>query len=250
MLAAIASGLSSPLIHAPLLFVLLLLLARITRFSRLFRLLSVLPIVWLILCSMTYPSTLLIKNLENQYPAVKLPSQQWQHSDAIVVMAYYYFEDNQLPEISRWPDSSLQRNLQAALMYKTHQMPIYLAGGILGPDNKVAIAEHNKQFLIMMGVKEADIHTVPQGYNTESELAALAPQLKGKKIALITSASHLPRTTNYFEYFGLDYLAIPVDHLSKITIKPMIDLPNARALYRSERAIHEYLGLLYQKIFL
>ncbi len=97
-----------------------------------------------------------------------------------------------------------------------------------------------------MGVSSADIFTTPSGFNTETEAQALSLSLQGKAISLVTSASHLPRAVKYFEDLGIRVLPIPVEHFSQRKIEPMIGLPNASSLYRSERAIHEYLGLIYQ----
>jgi uncharacterized SAM-binding protein YcdF (DUF218 family) len=248
-LAYIASILSSPLIHAPILFAVVRIMAYFSKAPRIYNFLSIIPLVWLILCSMTYPSVLLIKNLEDKYPVVFLKSQQWRETDAIVVLACYHFEDEELPFVSRWPNCSLQRNLHAALMYKAHPLPIYLAAGVLGKKNKSSLAEHNRTFFQQMGVDNADIFTTPSGSNTETEAQALSLLLQNKSISLVTSASHLPRAVKYFEDLGVKVLPIPVEHLSRIQIEPMINLPNAQSLYRSERAIHEYLGLVYQNYF-
>jgi uncharacterized SAM-binding protein YcdF (DUF218 family) len=248
-LAYIASVLSSPLIHGPMLFVIIRIIGYFSKSPRLYKYISIIPLFWLFLCSMTYPSVLLIKNLEDKYPVVFLKSEEWRKTDAIVVLACYYFEDDELPFISRWPNCSLQRNLHAALMYKAHPLPIYLAAGVVGKKNKHSLAQHNQAFFELMGVNSADIFTIPEGYNTETEVKALSPLLQGKWISLVTSASHLPRAVKYFEDLGIKVLPIPVEHLSKRKIEPMIDLPNARSLQRSERAIHEYLGLVYQVYF-
>jgi uncharacterized SAM-binding protein YcdF (DUF218 family) len=248
-LAYIASVLSSPLIHGPILFIIIRTLAHFSKTPRIVNFVSFLPLVWLLLCSMTYPSVLLIKNLEDKYPVVFLQSQEWRKTDAIVVLACYHFEDDALPFVSRWPNCSLQRNLHAALMYQTHPLPIYLAAGVVGKENKYSLAQHNQSFFESMGVDSADIYTTPSGFNTETEAKALGPFLQGKWISLVTSASHLPRAVKYFEDLGIKVLPIPVEHLSRRKIEPMIDLPNASSLYRSERAIHEYLGLVYQGYF-
>lgn len=245
-LANIASILTSPLVHAPILFLIVRLVGYARKNSKLYNYLSIIPIAWLFICSMTYPSVLLIKNLEDKYPVVSLQSDVWKTTDAIVVLACNYFEDDDLPFVSRWPNCSLQRNLHAALMYKIHPIPIYLAGGILGKKDKNSQASHNQYFFESMGVDIEDIYTVAKGVNTETEVAALASLLKGKKVALVTSASHLPRAVTYFELHNIEVLPIPVEHLSKKHVEPVLGLPNAISLYRSERAIHEYLGLIYQ----
>lgn len=247
MLALIASTFSSPLVHSLTLFTFFKILSYTKFKPTFFSYLSIVPLLWLLICSMTYPSVLLIKHLEDKYPVVPLQSQEWRKTEAIVVLACNYFEDNGLPFVSRWPNCSLQRNLHAAMMYREHSMPIFLAGGILGKSDKYSQASHNQDFFEKMGVDSADIFIVPQGTNTESEVDALASILHGKHISLVTSASHLPRAVFYFEEKSIQVLPIPVEHFTRKKVKPVVDLPNAASLYRSERAIHEYLGLIYQK---
>jgi uncharacterized SAM-binding protein YcdF (DUF218 family) len=196
---------------------------------------------------MTYPNVLLIKHFEDKYPVVSLDSQKWQKTEAIVVLACNYFEDDKLPLVSRWPNCSIQRNLHAALMYREHPMPIILDGDVLGRDDKESQANYNKYFFELMGVDSEDIFIVPKGRNTETEVNALASILNGRNISLVTSASHLPRAVFYFEEKKIQVVPIPVEHLSRINVKPMVGLPSETSLYRSERTIHEYLGLIYQK---
>tara|TARA_R110000868_G_scaffold151418_3_gene375917 strand:+ start:1772 stop:2524 length:753 start_codon:yes stop_codon:yes gene_type:complete len=247
MLASIASTFSSPLVHSLTLFAIFKILSHTKIKPTLFSYLSIVPLLWLLICSMTYPSVLLIKNLEDKYPVIPLKSEEWRKTQAIVVLACNYSEDNKLPFVSRWPNCSLQRNLHAALMYREHPLPIFLAGDILGSKDKEPQASHNKYFFEQLGVDSADIFIIPKGVNTETEVNALASILNGRHISLVTSASHLPRAVFYFEENNIQTLPIPVEHFSRIDIEPMLGLPNATALYRSERAIHEYLGLIYQK---
>ncbi|MEP0355653.1 MAG: YdcF family protein [Paraglaciecola sp.] len=246
MLAGIATALSSPLVHSALMFV-LLRLAYLISSSKLLSFFSFLPLGWLLLCSMTYPSVLLIKQLEDPYPTIKVESETWLQTDAIVVLACNYVEDNDLPFISRWPNCSMQRNLYAAQMYQSTNKPIYLAGGILGSKDAYSQAAHNREFLMTMGVNSHDIFVNSKGNDTETEVAALAEMVDGKYISLVTSASHLTRAISYFEDYNIKVLPIPVEHLSRKNVEPLLGLPNASSLYRSERALHEYLGLIYQR---
>jgi uncharacterized SAM-binding protein YcdF (DUF218 family) len=247
MLASIVSTFSSPLVHSLTLFAIFKILSHTKIKPSFFSYLTIFPLLWLLICSMTYPSVLLIKHLEDKYPVIPIQSQEWRKTEAIVVLACNYFEDNGLPFVSRWPNCSLQRNLHAVLMYREHAMPIFLAGDILGSNDKYSQASHNKYFFEQMGVDSADIFIVPKGVNTETEVNALASILDGRNISLVTSASHLPRAVFYFEEKNIQVLPIPVEHFSRKSVEPMIGLPNAASLYRSERAIHEYLGLIYQK---
>lgn len=250
MLSQIANILSSPLVHAPLLYLLLRIVHHFSTHKVVFKGLSYIPIIWLFLCSMTYPSVLLIKPLEDQYPVIMVESPEWRATDAIVVLACNYFEDEELPFISRWPNCSLQRNMQAVLLYKAQKMPIYLAGDILGHNDVQPQAVHNKNFLEKFGVDPNDIHIITKGKTTETEVSALISILKTDNVTLVTSASHLPRAVRYFTDKNIHVVPVPVEHLSRKNIEASLGLPNAYSLYRSERAIHEYLGLIYQNLFL
>jgi uncharacterized SAM-binding protein YcdF (DUF218 family) len=247
ILASIASTFSSPLVHSLTLFTIFKLLSYTKIRPTFFNYLSIVPVLWLLTCSMTYPSVLLIKHLEDKYPVISLGSEEWRKTQAIVVLACNHFEDNKLPFASRWPNCSMQRNLHAVLMYREYPIPIFLAGNILGRNDEESQASHNQYFFEKMGVDSADIIIVPKGRNTETEVNALVSILDGRSISLVTSASHLPRAVFYFEENNIQVLPIPVEHFGRINVKPMFSLPNATSLYRSERAIHEYLGLIYQK---
>ena len=248
MLQSLANSLSSPLVHGPLLFAILQLLSRLPiRGTRILKWLSYIPLLWLGFCSLIYPSVMLIKPLEDQYPTIRLTSPLWQKADGIVVLACNHFDDDALPFVSKWPQCSLQRNLHAALMYQKKPLPIFLAAGIINQLDTKSQAQYNKEFLITLGVKANDIHIFPEGHDTESEVNALAPHLKNKYIALVSSASHLPRAAEYFRLHQISVLPIPVEHLSRKNVSFVLGLPNGLSLYRSERAIHEYLGLIYQR---
>ena len=198
MLQSLANSLSSPLVHGPLFYAILQLFSRLPiQGSRVFKWLSYIPLLWLGFCSLIYPSVMLIKPLEDQYP--------------------------------------------------TKPLPIYLAAGIINHLDAKSQAQYNKEFLITLGVKAKDIHIFPQGHDTESEVDALAPHLLNKYIALVSSASHLPRAVEYFRLHKISVLPIPVEHLSRKNVSFVLGLPNGLSLYRSERAIHEYLGLIYQR---
>lgn len=197
---------------------------------------------------MPYTSTLLIHHLDHHYPTIDFDDKRWQSADAIVVLACSFYDDDALPLTSRWHDCAIKRNLQAVLMYQEKAMPIFLSGGSV-KESDYTHAQFNLQFFKQMNVPEKDITLSERGYNTATESEALAPLLKGKTIALVTSASHQTRAVEYFKRKNLNVIPIPVEHLSRYEREFTLGLPSANNLYRSERAIHEYLGILAQNIF-
>jgi hypothetical protein len=101
MLASIASFFSSPLVHSLTLFAIFKILSCAKIKPNFFSYLSFVPLLWLLICSMSYPSVLLIKHLEDKYPVIPLESQEWRKTEAIVVLACNHFEDGNLPFVSR-----------------------------------------------------------------------------------------------------------------------------------------------------
>lgn len=206
-------------------------------------------ITWLCLCSMSYPSAWLAYQLEKDYPKITLDDPRLGNYQHAVIMACYYFEEEELPYLSRWPDCALQRNLQGVLLARHQPVTLHLAGGILG-EMQQSIAEHNAGFLRKFGVAESKIQIIPYGHDSQSEIAALANQLQGQPVILITSASHMRRAIGYFAAQDIKVLPMPIEHLSSPEPEFQLDVPNGLSLARTERALHEYLGLIYQHFVL
>jgi len=67
------------------------------------------------------------------------------------------------------------------------------------------------------------------------------------RIVLVTSAFHMPRAARLFEQAGLEVQRYPVDFAlgAATRLTPIDLLPSLGALSRSERALREWLGMLY-----
>ena len=246
--SGLANLLASPLVHCSMVIALCLLLKKMrSTNNKMYNILIGGSLCWLLFCSLPFTSTLLIHGLEHHYPSIDVQDEEWKSADAIVVLACSFYDDDALPLVSRWHDCSMKRNLQAALMYKEKATPIYLSGGPVDKTDYTH-AQFNLRFFKQMGIPEEHIILSQQGHNTASEAAGLLPLLQGKTIALVPSASHQIRAVEYFRHQSVTIIPIPVEHLSRYDIEPMIGRPSARSLYRSERAMHEYLGILAQRL--
>ena len=72
----------------------------------------------------------------------------------------------------------------------------------------------------------------------------LAEQRGIRRVLLVTSSLHMPRALLIFRETGLDVVAFPVsDRINRRTWKDRW-LPTPGALWRSGRALKEYMGLL------
>ncbi len=79
--------------------------------------------------------------------------------------------------------------------------------------------------------------------------AALLRQKGITRIALISQAWHLPRAVELFERQGLEVLPAPTGFSSSPPALIMQFRPQADALAKSTQALHEWLGILVQRLF-
>lgn len=236
--------LTSPLVHVPASILVFVLLKKFhTQFPA--KPLTIAALIWFFCCCGTYTSSALIHRLEYTYPPIHADSHKWATAETVVVLGCYYFDADLLPPYNRWPRCSLQRLLQAIAMYKYKPNQIVVSGGNLA-DWPKTLAEYSREFLVQQGIPNKSISVVNNGFNTRSEVSAICEKLEVEEIALVTSASHQLRATREFQKCGIKVTNIPVDFLTQPNIKFEISLPNADSLKRSERAIHEYLGLIAQ----
>jgi len=86
-------------------------------------------------------------------------------------------------------------------------------------------------------------------WDTEGEAVYLLKQIGEAQFALVSSAYHMPRAMRQFRDKGLrpipspcEFKARAVPHLYKCFV------PDASALFDSQLAIHEYLGMLWMTV--
>ena len=99
---------------------------------------------------------------------------------------------------------------------------------------------------IEFGVPEKKIWLSPEVQNTQQEAQAVAKELPGGTILLVTSAFHMPRARALFEAQGLKVLPFPVDFRVVENETTILDfLPSAGALETTTSAMRELLGRTY-----
>jgi len=235
----------SPIMHIPImLFVGGWLIS--VGYKKMGAVLATITIGWYLLSSTTVVPLSLAKWLENQYPPAHARQVLDYRPQAIVVLACYFYEDDLLPIISQWPECSLKRLLHAYWLHRDTGVPIIVTGGGIDGTHTTHAREAG-QFLARLGVEPDAILAIAKGTNTQREAAAV--EAAGfNKIVLVTTAVHMPRSVNEFERVHIDVLASPTDHLSKIQTTPIVEWPNAISMRIAERVIHEYVGLLYQRL--
>jgi uncharacterized SAM-binding protein YcdF (DUF218 family) len=106
------------------------------------------------------------------------------------------------------------------------------------------------RYVRQRGVPEAALRSEDMSRTTwESarQLARLRPALP-PRVALITSASHMPRAAYAMRKVGYEICPVATDRLHISPDWPGLLLPQRSALEKSEIALHELVGLLYYRV--
>ncbi|MCR9292358.1 MAG: YdcF family protein [bacterium] len=214
---------------------------------------SLLPLaVWLLitLSSCGPISLLATRYLENQVQTPDLSASQ--PLDAIVVLGGGTNEGRTRAQAS----SAGDRVLYAAQLYHQGLARKLITTGesirnIFG-DDLPNPSEQTTEIWTRLGIPETDIDTLP-GINTFKEIEALAGafrgELAGKRVGLLTSATHLPRAMRLAKAQGLSELVpLPADFRG-VRLQYKFDdfLPGADALAQLARVQHELMAKLVRR---
>jgi uncharacterized SAM-binding protein YcdF (DUF218 family) len=102
-----------------------------------------------------------------------------------------------------------------------------------------------------LGIPRARMTLFENNKDTHDEAVSIAAHLNGKRVALVSSATHLPRAMALYRSQGLDAVPAPTDYTAKQSqeLQPLYSyLPKGRYLMYSEAAIHEWIGVWWARL--
>lgn len=141
-------------------------------------------------------------------------------------------------------DFEWEREKAAAQLYKKHKVPVVLSGYDLGN------VESRMQRL---GVPKEVIKIDKKAYNTKENVVYSLPlvkQLGAKKVYLVSSAAHMPRSMMNFEPVfkkqGINIVPYPAGYATpkEHRVQELEWVPDVKYLNSANRAWHEYVGLM------
>lgn len=147
------------------------------------------------------------------------------------------------PAVMNLGSSALFRLEEGLRILRANPNAILIVTGYAGFGSATPHAKLLQQSAIDLGVDPLRIFDFPTARDTEQEAHLTSSLLKNKKFALVTEASHLKRSMIFFEQEGLHPIAAPATHTGSHYTDWRID---SRAIYKTERAIYEYLGRSWQ----
>jgi uncharacterized SAM-binding protein YcdF (DUF218 family) len=198
----------------------------------------------------------LVRPLEASYPPLMAeatqasttlpdgsPAPRW-----VVVLGGGHAESRSLAPIHRLSAPSLVRLAEGIRLQRLlPESKLLLSGGGNGPGN--TDADLLAAAGVSLGAATDRMILESESWDTIDEVRALRALLGEERFVVVTSATHLPRAMAMFKKAGMNPIAAPTDYLALHEAAGMVDwIPHAGAGFMIERALHEYLGLLWAKL--
>lgn len=153
------------------------------------------------------------------------------------------------PITGHLPDVSLKRLLEGIRIYRENPgSKLLLSGGAaFKPISEAEVARDVARFI---GVDERDIILETRSKDTKDQAKLIRSMVGRDRFVLVTSALHMPRSIALFKKLGMKPIPGPAEVSSKKKggLAPRSFFPQVKALDRSSRAIHEYLGLIWARL--
>ena len=193
-------------------------------------------------------SEALLRPLEYKYPPLLnsdyLPQVKW-----VVVLGGGHISNPQIPVTSRISSSALYRLVEGIRLYR--QQPgrkLILTGCVIF--DPVSHAQVLAEVAQAVGIKKQDLVLEQHSKDTKDEALLVKALVGNEKFILVTSAVHMPRSMALFRNQGMDPIPAPADFL--VTkgqgFGPGIFFPGAGELVQAERAVYEYLGMVWARL--
>ena len=243
----IISGLIAPLPLAIVIMGLGLFMAWRARRRGLGLVTSTAGLVFLLLFGYGLPGNVMVRSLEDRYPA---PQSFSGHSGVrwIVVLGGGMTSDPRLPVGSQLTVSSALRVMEAVRIHRhCPEATILLSGGPVF--NPVPEAEGMAELIVSLGVDRGHLALETLSRDTEEQARFIKSMVGGDSLWLVTSAVHMPRSMALFSRAGLCCLAAPTDYLYKKRPRfhPSDLFPDHGGFKLAEAGWHEWLGFTYSK---
>ncbi len=178
--------------------------------------------------------------LEQQYSKFDIT----QPVDAIVVLGNCHTVSDEIPPMAQLCGTGLYRLMEGYRIWQANPEAELLLSGYAGDESR-PYAEVAGKIALSLGVPKEQIRLFPTAQDTQQEAELTAPFLNGKRFALVTSASHMRRSINWFEQQsieGQNLKPIPASaHFAAQQTSSNWKIETS-ALMKTERSWYELLG--------
>lgn len=213
-------------------------------------------VLLLFFLSNSFISDCLLKPLERKYGPYE--SQLSGQNDTsikerpvkfILVLGEGHTSDPAIPVTSQLNQDALARLIEGIRVYRKNPgSKMILSGGTLF--DKSSHAAVMADAAVVLGVDENDIILEDMSKDTKDEALLIKAMVNDERFVLVTSAYHMPRSLLLFRKQGMDPVPAPTGHFVKDGQYMHYGsfFPDSFSLYKSKRALYEYLGIAWAKL--
>jgi uncharacterized SAM-binding protein YcdF (DUF218 family) len=195
----------------------------------------------------------LIGWVETRYPAV--PVAQAEAADAVVVLGGILGPRAAPGLTANFLETSERFDGGVALLQAGKAGWLVFTGARMSwKDTPATEGDELKRLAVLRGIPGEQILVTTEVLNTADEAAAVAALLKTrgwKRVILVTTGWHMPRSVHQFKRAGVDCVIFPVDFRYDPARKPTaIDfVPRGEAWQMTETALREIYGYWFYRLF-
>ncbi len=195
----------------------------------------------------------LIGWVETRYPAV--PVAEAGPADAVVVLGGILGPRVQPGFVANFDETSERFDAGVALLQAGRAERLVFTGAKMGwKDTAATEGDELKRLAIARGVPAEKILVTREIVNTAGEAAATAELVKAngwKRVILVTTGWHMPRSAYQFKRAGVDCLPFPVDfrYDPARAVQAIDFVPRGEAWQQTETALRETYGYWFYRLF-
>jgi uncharacterized SAM-binding protein YcdF (DUF218 family) len=194
------------------------------------------------LASVGVVANLLIGPLESSYPPLR-EDAPLQGIAAVVVLGSSYEPRDDIPVTAALDPDGVVRLVEGERLLRRFQARRLVLSG--DPPERATSATGYARLARDLGVPDAAIVPLPGSRDTREEALHVALLMGSTPFLLVTSAYHMPRAMRLMQRAGAHPVPAPTGYLAGDELtRRNLAVPSSSALRRTERALHEYLGLL------
>ncbi len=240
-------GLLMPLPLLLLLFLFALILLFFTQMQKLAKGLLVISFCLLTLLSTLPIANQVVRPLERVYPPIFNPAQ---HYDYVLLLGSGGVADPSLAITGQPSQTAISRFIEALrLLQANPNAKLIVSGSGFGDLKSHALMM--QELALSVGVSEQRILRLDDTLDTDDEAKQMSEIIRGKRSVLVTSATHMQRSTELFYKYGVAPESAPANFLAKdsaTAIPAYYYIPAAHNLNKVTVAWHEYLGRFQQYV--
>ncbi len=203
-----------------------------------------LSFLWIALVSYGPVSDMLVKPLEQKFPAlIETPVEV----NYILVLGNGHHSDASLPITTQVSSTALIRLSEGIRHYYRLPDAKLVVSGYSGVNDPNSHAVMQKKAAIALGLEADDILMFDEAQDTVEEAEAMKNLVGTEPFILVTSATHMPRAYKIFTSLGLNPIAAPTDYHA-VGESEWLHMPRGDSLKGSDKAFHEFYGLTWEWI--